>query len=148
MSRFKSYFRPATKVGSRDAAHARGGDVQMSQWPLNDSGIEASQPPQLTSPRPISTSSYYGTRRNSTSSYQPTDGLFAGMATEAVGMLRAEVMANHLYIKQQENVWTTNTLVEGVVLKQARNSWVSFPPELSRIPDSLFDAIVKSNVRV
>ena len=63
-------------------------------------------------------------------------------------MLRAEVMANYLYVEQQESVWTTNTLVEGVILKQARNSWVLCPPELSRIPDSLFDAVARLNVRV
>ena len=148
MSRFKSYFRPATKAKSKEVLPARGADVQMSQWPLENSETRASQPPQFPSPRRLSTSSHYGTRRNSTSSYRPTDGVFAGMASEAVNTLKAEVMANHLYIKQQENIWTTNTLVEGVVLKQARSSWVSFPPELSRIPDSLFDAVVRLNVRV
>ena len=119
----------------------------MSQWPLANPSI---RPPQshFSSSRRNSSYSFDGNRRNSTSSFQPAEGLFTGMAANTIDTLKAEVMANYLYIKQQENMWTTGTQHEGVILKQARNSWVSYPPYLSTIPGSLFDAISGLNVRV
>ena len=120
----------------------------MSQWPLAEESNQLPKPSRLHPSGRNSSSSHNATRRNSTTSFQAEEGLFAGMAVDTVDMLKAEVMVNYLYVKQQENVWTTHTLNEGVVLKQARNSWISFPPELSAFPGSLYEAVARMNVKV
>jgi hypothetical protein len=62
--------------------------------------------------------------------------------------MKADVMANWLYHRQQEKMWTFGGFDEGVILKKARDEYASCPPELLQNRDGFHDSARKLNVKV
>lgn len=62
--------------------------------------------------------------------------------------MKAEVMANWLYHRQQEKMWTYGGSDEGVILKKARDDYVSCPSELLQHRNGFYDSVRKLNVKV
>lgn len=57
-------------------------------------------------------------------------------------------MANWLYQRQQETMWTYGGFDEGVILKKARDDYVCCPPDLMERRDGFYDSVKKLNVKV
>jgi hypothetical protein len=68
--------------------------------------------------------------------------------SEALDLVKNQVMINYLYQQQGNNGWRSpqNTSWEGVMLRVARESYLSFPPELIDTP--LADSLRDLNVQV
>ena len=62
--------------------------------------------------------------------------------------MKADVMANWLYHRQQEKMWTSGGFDEGVILKKARDEYTSCPSELLQNRDGFHDSARKLNVKV
>lgn len=68
--------------------------------------------------------------------------------SEALDLVKNQVMINYLYQQQGNNGWRSplNTNSEGVMLRVARESYLSFPPELIDTP--LANSLRDLNVQV
>lgn len=62
--------------------------------------------------------------------------------------VKCEVMIQYLRQRQIEKLWTDGNPNEGIVLKRAKNDFVSQPPELAQQVFGFFDEIRKLNVKV
>jgi hypothetical protein len=62
--------------------------------------------------------------------------------------IKADVMANWLHQRQQERMWASNGWDEGVILKKARDDYVSCPTYLLQQRDGFFDSVKSLNVKV
>jgi hypothetical protein len=62
--------------------------------------------------------------------------------------MKADVMVNWLYQRQQEKMWTFGGFDEGVILKKTRDEYVSCPSELLQNRDGFHDSARKLNVKV
>lgn len=62
--------------------------------------------------------------------------------------VKCEVMIQYLRQRQIEKLWTDGNANEGVVLKRAKNDFVSQPPELAQQVFGFFDEVRKLNVKV
>ena len=62
--------------------------------------------------------------------------------------IKCDVMVNWLHARQLENMWSSGSIEEGVVLKKAKDLYSSCPAELSMIRGQLFDAVQHLNVKV
>jgi hypothetical protein len=62
--------------------------------------------------------------------------------------MRADVMVNWLHSKQEERLWSTGAIGEGVVLKITKGHYVCCPAELRNDSTSLFNNISGLGVRV
>ncbi|CAD0115061.1 unnamed protein product [Aureobasidium uvarum] len=60
---------------------------------------------------------------------------------------KCELMVNHIWSQQAQNLWFTGGEEEGVVIKAGRDQYVCCPPDLRR-PDGIFEAIQALNVKI
>jgi len=62
--------------------------------------------------------------------------------------VKCEVMIQYLRQRQIEKLWTDGSITEGVILKRAKNDFVSQPQELQQQVFGFFDEIRKLNIKV
>lgn len=72
----------------------------------------------------------------------------SSMVISTTTAVKCEVMIQYLRQRQIEKLWTDGSPAEGVILKRAKNDFVSQPPELSQQVFGFFDEIKKLNVKV
>lgn len=118
----------------------------QSSPPISDSSSAADEPRG----RDKSTTN----RRRSQSAVRSTRNTIfpAGDArnqdAETLTSIRSAMMVNFLYEQQQRQRYATPAHPwEGVVLKISRGRFTCCPPQMTSIPDSLFDMVVQMNVR-
>ena len=67
---------------------------------------------------------------------------------KSIIQVTSDMMVNHLYEQQRRKQYANaGEPFEGVVLKVARGEFTCCPPQMTSIPDSLYDMVVKMNVR-
>lgn len=75
-------------------------------------------------------------------------GDFRNSSSPQLTDMKADVMANWLYQRQQERMWTHGGWDEGVIMKKARDDYISCPAELLQHRNGFYDSIKKLNVKV
>ncbi|KAI4717821.1 hypothetical protein E4T48_05997 [Aureobasidium sp. EXF-10727] len=68
------------------------------------------------------------------------------IAMHRLNNAKCELMVNHIWSQQAQNLWFTGGEDEGVVIKAGRDQYVCCPPDLRR-PDGFFQAIQALNVK-
>lgn len=146
MSSLKRYF----KLSKPTASNGR----RSEQTPLNASkstlplGSQSEKdladwPPQLERTRADSvvddSSSFYVDTEPSGTTNSDADSFVN---------LKSEVIVNWLYQKQQEKIWTTGGLGEGVVLRKAKGRYVCCPSTLQYDESNLYQMVARLNVCV
>lgn len=62
--------------------------------------------------------------------------------------VKCDVMAQWLHSKQEEKIWTSGEIGEGVLVKKAKGSYSYSPAELAHDGSGLYEAVSQLNVRV
>lgn len=75
-------------------------------------------------------------------------GEFRNSSMNELIELKTDMMCNWLYQQQLEKMWCSNGADEGVMLKKARDDYKCCPKDLQSLPDGLFQAVQKLNVKV
>ena len=75
-------------------------------------------------------------------------GDFRTNTQEEINDIKCEIVVNWLHSQQEEKLWTSGRLGEGVVLKKARGKYTSAPADLMEDEGGFFSAIQALNVRV
>ena len=155
---FKEYFLPIDKNAApqKPAAAAMAPHRSTSGFPsLSSMKLRSKQsavPPtpnnvELGSiPAPRSSLHAKSSQRSLRPAY-PTGDFRNSSAPQLVDM-KSDVMANWLHHRQQERMWTDGGWDEGVILKKARDDYVSCPSNLLQNRNGFCDSIKKLNVKV
>lgn len=67
---------------------------------------------------------------------------------EEVNEIKCVVAMNWVYQLQNEYMWNSGSLGEGVVMRKAARQFIACPPELTTVRGSLFDASAELNAKV
>lgn len=156
----KDYFHPIEKddAPKKPAAAAAAPQRSMfSAFPsLSSTGPRSKQSSIPFAPNNVELSSIQAPRSSLTTKSShisasgpayPT-GDFRNNPTPLVMDLKADIMANWLYHRQQENMWTHSGWDEGVVLKKAKDDYVCCPSDLLQRRGGFYDSVKKLNVKV
>lgn len=152
----KDYFHPTEKDASPKkpaAAVTASTRSKPSGFPSLSSMKFGSKPsPVATAPNNVELSSIpsSNTSQNVKSPVRPAypGGDFRNSSSPQLTDMKADVMANWLYHRQQERMWTHGGWDEGVIMKKARDDYISCPSELLQHRNGFYDSIKKLNVKV
>lgn len=143
MNAIRSYFRPAggpNATGSKPAKNGR-------DPPLDAASRGMPLPQELSvlsgSPGP-STTCHPGSRPVSVH----PDGDFRNNSPQDVDEIKNAIGINWVYQVQNENMWSGNSSVEGVVLKKAPGQFIACPNDLTAERGGFFDAANELNAKV
>lgn len=129
MNAFKSYIRP-NKGGAKTAPPP---PVQMEKVSDSSGGRT---PATYASPR--------GSRPPS---IHP-NGDFRNNGMAEVNEIKSVVAMNWVYQLQNEHMWNSGSLGEGVIMRKAPRQFIACPPDLTNVRGGLFDAASELNSRV
>lgn len=137
-----SYIAPAKgeKKGKKDGEKNA---TEMVHSPQSSLG-SVPQTPWEKSAAPSNMTSPYGSRP---ASIYPV-GDFRNNAQAELTDIKCDVMVNWLYSQQEERLWTTGEMEEGVMLKKTRGQYACSPAELAEEPYGLYKAVEQLNVKV
>lgn len=68
--------------------------------------------------------------------------------SDAVRDIKCDILANWLYTKQEEKLWTGRTPGEGVFVKKSKGNYACAPVQLLNDDSNLYHAITELNARV
>ncbi|KAI4145989.1 MAG: hypothetical protein LQ341_002212 [Variospora aurantia] len=131
MNVFKSYIRP-NKTGAKNAPPPPSAAMEMR--PSTD--------PSITK------HSTAATPRGSRPASLHPSGDFRNSGMEEVNEIKCVVAMNWVYQLQNEYMWNSGSLGEGVIMRKAPRQFISCPPELTTVRGGLFDAAAELNSRL
>ena len=67
---------------------------------------------------------------------------------DEVNEIKSVVAMNWVYQLQNEYMWNSGSLGEGVIMRKAARQFIACPPELTTIRGGLFDAAAELNAKV
>jgi hypothetical protein len=156
----KDYFHPVEKdaAGQKSAPTAAApARATFSAFPSPPSKkTRSKQPPVPTALNNVELSSIPSARpsfngkssQKSASGYTFPTGDFRNSPAVQIMDMKADVMTNWLYQRQQERIWIFDGWDEGVLLKKARDDYVCCPENLAQHRNGFYDSIKKLNVKV
>jgi hypothetical protein len=145
---FKSYLKPKAAAKNQNSSPdaATSAAVDMAQLRTVTSQTGSGFGPHNWAPH----QGYASTASDGVS--QPSslypEGDFRNNDPDAIRNIKCEVMVNWLHSKQEENIWTTGEMGEGVVLKKSKGRYVCCPGELQHDTSNFYQSIATLNVRV
>ncbi|KAI4203022.1 MAG: hypothetical protein LQ346_001869 [Caloplaca aetnensis] len=139
MNTFKSYIRP-NKSG------AKGPPPPPPSAPM-EMTASSSQTPSITSGTQGGRSGFATPRGSRPASLHPS-GDFRNQGMEEVNEIKCVVAMNWVYQLQNEYMWNSGSLGEGVVMRKAPRQFIACPPELTSIRGGFFDAAAELNTRL
>ncbi|KAL8704034.1 MAG: hypothetical protein Q9201_002806 [Fulgogasparrea decipioides] len=94
------------------------------------------------------TRSGYGTPRSSRPASLHPSGDFRNSGMEEVNEIKCVVAMNWVYQLQNEYMWNSGTLTEGVIMRKSPRQFIACPPELTTVRGGLFDAAAELNSKI
>ncbi|KAL9038197.1 MAG: hypothetical protein Q9180_003277 [Flavoplaca navasiana] len=137
MNAFKSYIRP--KKGPETAPAPNPAPAMEMR--------ESSSIAPSTAQTPATRSGYATPNRSRPGSIHPS-GDFRNNPMEEVNEIKCVVAMNWVYQLQNEYMWNSGLLGEGVVMRKAARQFIACPPELTTVRGSLFDASAELNAKI
>lgn len=77
-----------------------------------------------------------------------SEALSSSVGSNAIRDIKCDILANWLYTKQEEKVWTGGEPGEGVFVKRSKDSYAYAPREIVEDGTTLHQSITQLNVRV
>ncbi|KAL9593918.1 MAG: hypothetical protein Q9219_007314 [cf. Caloplaca sp. 3 TL-2023] len=144
MNAFRSYIRPNKGGGKAAPPPPPPASVPM-EMKASSSGPSSLKTPSIQTP---ATRSGYGTPNRSRPASLHPSGDFRNSGMEEVNEIKCVVAMNWVYQLQNELMWNSGTLGEGVIMRKAPRQFIACPPELTTIRGGLFDAAAELNSRL
>ncbi|KAI4124414.1 MAG: hypothetical protein LQ338_004805 [Usnochroma carphineum] len=141
MNALKSYVRP-NKSGAKAPPPPPSAPIEM--------GVSSSTPSTTQAPGIQTAASRSGSATPKTSrpaSLHPS-GDFRNQGMEEVNEIKCVVAMNWVYQLQNEYMWNSGSLGEGVVMRKAPRQFIACPPELTSVRGGLFDAAAELNAKL
>ncbi|KAL8693957.1 MAG: hypothetical protein Q9218_001315 [Villophora microphyllina] len=137
MNAFKSYIRP-NKAGAK--APPPSPPVQMEKLSTSSRAPSSTQTP--------ATRSGYATPKGSRPASLHPSGDFRNNGMDEVNEIKCVVAMNWVYQLQNEYMWNSGSLGEGVIMRKAARQYIACPPELTSVRGGLFDAAAELNSKI
>ncbi|KAL8918292.1 MAG: hypothetical protein Q9208_007460 [Pyrenodesmia sp. 3 TL-2023] len=107
----------------------------------------SSKTPSITSGTQGGRSGFATPKGSRPASLHPS-GDFRNQGMEEVNEIKCVVAMNWVYQLQNEYMWNSGSLGEGVVMRRAARQFIACPPELTTIRGGFFDAAAELNTRL
>lgn len=154
--RLKEYFHPVEKhVAPKQPANTAVAPHRLAESALPSPSGTKFRPKQSSVPFALSTVELSTMPPRSSRSVHMSasgplypSGDFRNNSASQLSDIKADVMASWLHHRQQERAWTSGGGDEGVILKKARDNYVSCPSNLLEHRDGFYDSVKKLNVKV
>ncbi|KAL8763090.1 MAG: hypothetical protein Q9184_001050 [Pyrenodesmia sp. 2 TL-2023] len=137
MNTFKSYIRP-NKSGAKGPPPLPSAPMEMTASSSKTPSISGTQGAR----------SGFATPKGSRPASLHPSGDFRNQGMEEVNEIKCVVAMNWVYQLQNEYMWNSGSLGEGVVMRKAARQFISCPPELTTIRGGFFDAAAELNTRL
>ncbi|KAL8947354.1 MAG: hypothetical protein Q9222_006358 [Ikaeria aurantiellina] len=94
------------------------------------------------------TRSGYATPKGSRPASLHPSGDFRNSGMEEVNEIKCVVAMNWVYQLQNEYMWNSGSLGEGVIMRKAARQFIACPPELTGVRGGLYDAAAELNSKI
>lgn len=137
MNVFKSYIRPKKEPATAPAPNTPSAMEMREASSIAPSAVQT----------PATKSGYATPSRSRPASIHPS-GDFRNNPMEEVNEIKCVVAMNWVYQLQNEYMWNSGSLGEGVIMRRTARQFIACPPELTTVRGGLYDASAELNAKV
>ncbi|KAI4229121.1 MAG: hypothetical protein L6R36_001078 [Xanthoria steineri] len=137
MNVFKSYIRPKKEPATAPAPNTPSAMEMREASSIAPSAVQT----------PATKSGYATPSRSRPASIHPS-GDFRNNPMEEVNEIKCVVAMNWVYQLQNEYMWNSGSLGEGVIMRRTARQFIACPPELTTVRGGLYDASAELNAKI